>query len=476
MRRLAIAVLCLLGPFAFGHARNLQDGDLPTDKIYVKVLPSIVTISADKGDKLSIGTGFFAVKEGVIVTAYHVINGAKSAVAKFSDGETFDVSGVVDADPVRDVAILRVKVFGKPLLSVNPADPVVGSKVCAVGAPKGLEFSVSDGIVSQVQTMDGVKQLQFTCPVSPGNSGGPLINGKGEVIGVVDWQYVEGQNLNFAVPMSYVLGLDSSLATKPFDTMKWKAAGARDSSKPSVSSEEFDTALASAILTQRDAYFHAVELCNLASDPAYFKGIQTSSYSIQAKAAIALQTLEDLSINDDTRMRAKQELMDSLQTDNLVFETLIRAYNIALADHNGWIQPADDLLKRAIAVVENVPADATVDKLLQDEKFQARFPALYLEMRSIGSKHLPFRLGVGTFVSDSLYFVSIEKGSIADQMKFRDLDHVTSFNGQQPKDLDDLERMMLAAAGKKVRIESTGFYSYKKRSWEATVPANLTGS
>jgi S1-C subfamily serine protease len=188
---------------------------LAPESLYKKVLPSVATLLVEQTDgSRSSGTAFLARKEGCAVTALHVLKNAKRVVAKFSDGEEYDVSGWIDSDPKRDVALIRIKVVDRPLLEFAGADPEIGSKAYVIGAPQGLEFSLSDGLVSQVRTLEGQKQFQFTCPASPGNSGGPLVDSKGAVLGVVSWQRTNGQNLNFAVAGSYARALDDSLPTK----------------------------------------------------------------------------------------------------------------------------------------------------------------------------------------------------------------------------------------------------------------------
>ena len=191
--------------------------ELKSEDIYKQSINSIVTLKVEKkgGSKVQ-GTAFFAIKDGMAVTAWHVVRDAVSVKAKFASGEEFDVSGLVDNDPARDLAIVRVKTFGTPLLPIG-STPSVGQKAYVVGAPLGLEFTISDGLLSQIQVMDGTKAYQFSCPASPGNSGGPLLNAKGEIIGVVPFQFKSGQNHNFAVPIQYALGLDTSLPTKPWN-------------------------------------------------------------------------------------------------------------------------------------------------------------------------------------------------------------------------------------------------------------------
>jgi len=151
------------------------------------------------------------------VTARHVLDGAIRARLRFSNGEEFESTGLIDSDVARDVALIRVRTFGRPLLAFATIEPQVGSRALLIGSPRGLEFTVTDGLISQFRIEAGMRYIQFTCPASKGNSGGPLFGEDGSVIGIVSWQLTEGQNLNFAIPMSYVLGLDSTLPTTPWD-------------------------------------------------------------------------------------------------------------------------------------------------------------------------------------------------------------------------------------------------------------------
>ncbi len=207
----AIVVLLLAAP-----SRQQQT---PAD-LYKKVLPSLMSLSVQKTDGNYVGTAFLIEKKGIAATAWHVIAGARVATAKFSDGQEYDVSGVIDKDEKRDIAIIRVKIAGRPYLELSPAEPVIGTKAYAIGSPEGLDFSFSEGMVSQLRTLNDRRMIQFTSPVSHGSSGGPLLDETGKVIGVVDSGIEEGENLNFAVPSMILAGLDESLPTQPFDSVK----------------------------------------------------------------------------------------------------------------------------------------------------------------------------------------------------------------------------------------------------------------
>lgn len=83
-------------------------------------------------------------------------------------------------------------------------DLAVGERVIAIGSPQGLENSVSDGILSAIREVDSVRYLQITAPISPGSSGGPVLNSTGQMIGVATFQFKKGQNLNFAVAADHI--------------------------------------------------------------------------------------------------------------------------------------------------------------------------------------------------------------------------------------------------------------------------------
>lgn len=131
----------------------LQQDTLSSQELYKRSLPSIMTLHVQKRDGTAVlGTGFLALKEGVAVTAWHVVNGAQVVKAKFSDGEEFESSGLIDKDEQRDIALIRVRVVDRPLLPTSSTAPEVASKAYVIGAPRGLDFSITDGLVSQVRT------------------------------------------------------------------------------------------------------------------------------------------------------------------------------------------------------------------------------------------------------------------------------------------------------------------------------------
>jgi S1-C subfamily serine protease len=212
---------------------------LTTAQIAQKVSPSVVVIQgkSDSGDVL--GSGFIVSKEGKIVTNLHVIRDMKTASVQLASGQIFDSVSVLATDPRRDLAILQIPGFDLPVLDLGNSDALnIGEPLVIVGSPRGLDGTVTAGILSSVRDGgDGYTVLQTDAAVNPGNSGGPLLNSKGQAIGVVSFQLRSAQGLNFAVPINYVRGLLTSLhqpmSLEQMQISLGKAAG-QQRNKPSL--------------------------------------------------------------------------------------------------------------------------------------------------------------------------------------------------------------------------------------------------
>ena len=184
-------------------ALPLAAQELKPEEIYQRLLPSIVTLNVEtRTGEHYVGTAFLGLADDLAVTSWHVVADALRVTAKFADNEFVDVPALVDKDEKTDLALVRLAASGRPQVQINASNAPIGSRACVIGAPKGYGFSIADGLISQMQTVAGIKQYQFSCPISGGNSGGPLVNQRGEVIGITSWSKTDAQNLNFAAPAS----------------------------------------------------------------------------------------------------------------------------------------------------------------------------------------------------------------------------------------------------------------------------------
>jgi len=187
--------------------------EIKPEDLYSAVLPSIATLEVENAaGRRFLGSGFLAVGDRLVVTAWHVVHDARTVVARFSDRQRVKVIGVVDKDEKLDLALLALEGEPRPRLKLGAGAPRIGSRIFIMGSPRGLDFSIGEGLLSQVRTIDGVPLYQISCPISPGDSGSPVLNERGEVLGVVSWRKADAENVGFAIPHDELRRLDASRA------------------------------------------------------------------------------------------------------------------------------------------------------------------------------------------------------------------------------------------------------------------------
>jgi tetratricopeptide (TPR) repeat protein len=208
--------------FVAGCVQLQNNTQSATDNIVLlvkKIQPAVVTVVAYDADKnvTNLGSGFFVDNKGSLITNYHVLDGAYSAQIKTYDKKLYPIEWVVAENKHADLIKVRAKIPESSIhwISVTETEPSVADRILVVGSPMGLEQTVSEGIVSAFREMPVIgKVFQLSAPISPGSSGSPVINMKGKVVGVVSFQAVKGQNLNFAVSSAGILNLKSDAAIK----------------------------------------------------------------------------------------------------------------------------------------------------------------------------------------------------------------------------------------------------------------------
>ena len=172
------------------------------DVIYEQNVISTVTIYTDAGQ----GSGFFVAKN-IIATNYHVIEGANEVVCKIANSEEIYDCDVLTYDVEHDLALCRTS-LNRRVVKISRSPARIGQQLFVIGSPIGLEATFSEGRVSNILEEDGF--FQMTAAISPGSSGGPVFNERGEVIGISTASITLGQSLNLAVPSRYLHDLISS--------------------------------------------------------------------------------------------------------------------------------------------------------------------------------------------------------------------------------------------------------------------------
>ena len=195
---------------SFGSNTYSQGSGLSTRVIAQNAFKSTLLVSMEDNNSqpLSLGSGFVIDNE-VIVTNYHVIEKSNSGFVRLIDNQRrYRITGIIEISEKYDIAILKVEGLLATKLKLGSIQTVeIGDNVFAVGNPRGLEGTFSQGIISGIRSFGSDRLLQITAPISPGSSGGPVLNGNGEVIGVAVASLRDGQNLNFAIPIDYVTNL-----------------------------------------------------------------------------------------------------------------------------------------------------------------------------------------------------------------------------------------------------------------------------
>lgn len=208
MKSLSKIILILAVASILCASASAQD---PLPSLVRLIKPSAVAIETfdEKGKTLSRGSGFFVASDQVI-TNRHVIEKSSRVEIHLSNGDKYRAGGILAIDREGDLALLEVRVppnFARPL-PIVATSPEEGESIVVIGNPYGLEGSVSDGIVSAVREIPGYGRIiQITAAISPGSSGSPVVNMRGQVIGVATLQSEEGQSLNFAVPSERIARL-----------------------------------------------------------------------------------------------------------------------------------------------------------------------------------------------------------------------------------------------------------------------------
>jgi len=204
---------------AAGPAREAPAGEglLSVQEIYERVSPSVVVVYnlGDTGQVRGHGTGFFIEPWGMVATNYHVVEGAASLRIRTKSGATLDVRGIAASDAENDVVILSaaVPVDSLPTLRMTASLPKVGDKIVVIGTPyhPQLAQTITDGLVSAIRPVPGGKRLiQISAPISPGSSGSPVVNMRGDVVGIATRVHRQASHIGIAVPGEILAGLTPS--------------------------------------------------------------------------------------------------------------------------------------------------------------------------------------------------------------------------------------------------------------------------
>jgi regulator of sirC expression with transglutaminase-like and TPR domain len=192
---------------------------------------AVILSTGRDGKQHGLGTGFVISADGLIATNLHVIGEARPFTVQLADGSRHEPITVVASDRKLDLAIIKIDAKKKltPLPLGDSTKLKQGQPIVALGHPRGLEHSVVSGVLSGQRDMDGVSMLQLAIPIEQGNSGGPILDPQGRVLGIVTMKSLVTANLGFAVPVNALKGLRDR--PNPVQMEQWLTIGALDKSE-----------------------------------------------------------------------------------------------------------------------------------------------------------------------------------------------------------------------------------------------------
>ena len=197
-------------------------GDQPGQQIYRHSIPrTCLIVTFRNGKTANLGSGLLVSADGLVITNHHVIENADNLAVKC--GERESIARVSQRSKEPDLALLTTKLNRMDSFVLNEAysPDLIGLEVFVIGNPYGLEGTFSTGVISGLREIDGVRYFQISAPISPGNSGGPVILRDGSVIGIATMGLKKGQNLNFAIAAAELIR--SGL----FDPVRMKVSAAQ---------------------------------------------------------------------------------------------------------------------------------------------------------------------------------------------------------------------------------------------------------
>ena len=219
-RSLLILVLLTVSQSLVGE-QTVSDSALAVKK----AAPAVVLIKGTGAEGNITGTGFLIASDGKVVTCLHIVQGLKAGAVKLANREVYSPFSIRAFDEQRDLAIIQISGFNLPTVELGDSNELqAGEAVLLVGSPLGLEQSVTSGVVSAIRESPEMgKIIQTDAAANPGNSGGPLLNARGQAVGVLDFKLRGTENLNFAIPINYARGMLNNLSPPmTFDELRGK--------------------------------------------------------------------------------------------------------------------------------------------------------------------------------------------------------------------------------------------------------------
>jgi tetratricopeptide (TPR) repeat protein len=353
MKKKIILLFAILYLISFQKISLSQD--LTPEQIYEKVNDCIVVIlSYDFDGKFSKqGSGVVISDKGWVVTNYHVFAECEKMEIKHNEN-LIKYTDIIGVDVEKDILILKINDNTFHSINIGKSDNLkVGQRVYTIGSPLGLENSMSEGIISGIRNVikENRNLIQITASISPGSSGGAVLNTKGELIGISTLTFKEGQNLNFAIPVSDILKvtLGSYSNKNEIDANNYFYKGETASDNENYSEAildytkaiEFKPEYAEAYYNRGLAYYHLKEYFKAISDYSKVIQIYQDIEQVYYNRGTVYMKLNEYSkaISDFTKaIEINPNYSDAYCNRGFAYEEGFQEYSKAIADYDKAIE------------------------------------------------------------------------------------------------------------------------------------------
>lgn len=414
-------------------------------ELSAKVLPSVVSLTIQRADgKAASGAGFLTLRDGLLATAWHLVGQARSVTARFANGEEFECSGVVDMDAKRNVALVRIKTFGRPFLGLDPQEPGPGAPVAAAAVRDGA-FGLISASAGEAVVIDGLRLIPLSGDLSGASGGGPVVNERGEAFGLLASLEIEGRPEFFAVPAAYLLGLDHSLSTRPWSAAAAPAAGP---AAGLMTVDEVDTRIGQALMALAEDETCLAWASVVTRGHGFLAGAPDAVYQLQQGLDTATAALSEIRTDDELRRRVGRAVLQMLSTQKAASESFIRSVVVG-QQAKTWGPQSQDAQKRSLSLRQAVASqigDLKADLAALAEgsaAFREHLPAAQRYYLGLADRPSGYQLGVIAYPRNPFFLLVVSSGSLAHKIGLRAGDKIVSVADRSFTVKDDLEELKL---------------------------------
>ncbi len=444
-RRPILALLAALSLCAVPPAP--ASGQTPAGaEIGAKVLPSVVALDIQAPDGgTAAGVGFLTIKDGIMATSWRLVNGARRVVARFPNGDEYECSGVIDKDEKRDVALVRIKVFGRPVLTLAAVE-LAGVAQVRVAAVKDGAFGLVPARIAALGVLEGIDVGRLEGDIPDGTSGSPVVDGGGAVVGLLTTRTIDGKATSFVLPAAYILALDATLPTQPWGGTP--DAKSPPASTPAMANEEVEARIGRALMAVSEDSACLAWAGEFTRGFGFLSGVPDVVYQMQQNLDTAISALNEVRTDDALRLRLGRAVLQVMVNQKAASENFIRAVVIG-QQAKAWGAQSQDAQKRSNSMIQGIAAQIAglkedLKALEADSaKFREFLPFEQRYLLGLAERHSGFRLGVTTYPRNPFSLLIVGADSLAQKIGLRPGDHIVSAGGRAFTAADDFEEFKL---------------------------------